>query len=323
MKDRAVPPNSQSPASDAAGAEFQSSLIRAIHEASPDGILVVDDRNMVVSMNHRLLEVWNIPQDWAASNAGTSTGVLGPDERMLSRATERVKDPRAFLDRIQQLYADPSLNDHCEIALKDGRTLERHSTVLWSEAGRYLGRVWFFRDITVRKDLETRLSALACTDPLTGVANRRHFFERAAEELARARRFKRALSLALLDIDHFKLINDSHGHAAGDAVLRELCSGWVQALRTVDVFARIGGEEFVAMMPDTALAGACRAAERFRVFAEEHRTRVGDEDLSCTVSVGVATVHDGDKAVDSCMRRADDALYRAKHKGRNCVERED
>lgn len=322
-RDRRRPPTSPEPAGgEVASSEFQASLIEAIHEASPDGILVVGDRNMVVSMNRRFLELWNIPKDWAVPATRTGSGALASDDRMLSRAVELVKDSTSFLKRIQELYADPHLTDYCEIALKDGRTLERHSTGLWGKDGRYLGRVWFFRDITVRKRLEDRLSDLACMDPLTGVSNRRHFFERAAEELARARRFRRALSLVSLDLDHFKGINDGHGHAAGDAVLTDLCAGWTRKLRKVDVFGRIGGEEFVALLPDTALAGACRAAERFRRFAAEHRTQIGDEDVICTVSAGVSTLHDEDGTIDSCLSRADDALYRAKHNGRNRVERE-
>jgi PAS domain S-box-containing protein len=116
--------------------DFQHSLIRAIHEVSLDGILVVDNQGAPVSHNKRYLDVWRIP---------------GPDQLGSKARLERVKNPDSFLKRVNELYAQPELMDHSEIELKDGRTLERYSAGLRSEAGVYLGRVWFFRDITERK----------------------------------------------------------------------------------------------------------------------------------------------------------------------------
>ena len=129
---------------------FQHSLIRAIHEVSLDGILVVNDEAVVVSHYRRFLDVWQIrPADLPGNRA------LGaPDSTLLSTAVGLVKDPDAFLKRVQELYDDPSANDHCEIELRDGRTLERYSTSLRSESGQPLGRVWFFRDISGRKQAE-------------------------------------------------------------------------------------------------------------------------------------------------------------------------
>lgn len=174
--------------------EFQHSLIAAIREASPDGILVVDDHGVVVSHNQRFFDVLGIVP-------GMSPGDRALSERpLLSRALELVRDPDGFLQRVQALYADPLLEDHCEIEMKDGRTLERHSRALWGAHRQYLGRVWFFRDITARKQAEAALQQLTQRDPLTGVANRRHFFERATEEFARARRYGHSLSFIMLEI---------------------------------------------------------------------------------------------------------------------------
>jgi PAS domain S-box-containing protein len=122
--------------------EFQHSLIRAILDVSLDGILVVNADNLIVAHNRRFLEVWQIPLRDIPENA--------PDSPILSAAVDRVQDPDAFLKRVRELYDDPDANDHCEINLKDGRTLERYSTSLLSQ-GRKPGRVWFFRDITERK----------------------------------------------------------------------------------------------------------------------------------------------------------------------------
>ncbi len=135
--------------------EFKDSIIRAIHEASPEGILVVDSDGQIVSLNQRFLEVWDLPRDVAGVQPGINISV--PDAPVLKSAIARVKNPQAFLARVQELYANPGLDDHCEIELKDGRILERHSTVLWGEDHQYLGRVWFFKDITSRKQEEISL----------------------------------------------------------------------------------------------------------------------------------------------------------------------
>ena len=139
--------------------QFEQSLLRAIHKESPDGILVVDKRDIVVSHNQRLLDIWHI--DLASIGTKDSTAVGRPDVALLCEVVERTKDPESFLKRVKELYRDPNATDHCEIELRDGRTLERHSTALRSEAGGYLGRVWFFRDITERKRYEEKLRQLS------------------------------------------------------------------------------------------------------------------------------------------------------------------
>ncbi|MCG6932702.1 MAG: EAL domain-containing protein [Gallionella sp.] len=132
--------------------ELQNLLARAINEASPEGVLVVDAKGVVVFHNCRFLEVWQIPNDFAQGSAvGVEHGLL------LSAVRERLADPEAFLARVQELYDNPRLDDHCEIRLRDGRTLERNSTVLRSDDGRHLGRVWFYLDITAHKQVEDKL----------------------------------------------------------------------------------------------------------------------------------------------------------------------
>ena len=301
------------------GGEFQDSLIQAIRDASPDGILVVDEHDAVVSMNQRFLEVWRIPGDRV--HGGRARAVVGtPDRPILAMAVERVKDSEPFLRRVKELYADPTLDDHCEIELKDNRTLERHSTVLRGGNGRYLGRVWFFRDITERKRTEQSLKELASRDPLTGVANRRHFFERAGEEHARSRRYERPLSILMLDIDHFKRINDRYGHTRGDEVLKTLCDATRSRLREVDLLARIGGEEFAILLPETNKAGARIVAERLREFVAGLKVKTEGAEIRWTISIGVAVRLPADTAIAECLKRADEALYRAKERGRNRVE---
>ena len=132
--------------------EFQRSLINAIYEVSPNGILVVDARGMIVFHNPRFFEVWQLP---VADMANQAIGMA--DSSVLSAVIAQVKDPQKFLARLKELYANPDLEDDCEIELNNGRTLDRHSTALRGQQGQYLGRVWFFRDITSRKQTENVL----------------------------------------------------------------------------------------------------------------------------------------------------------------------
>jgi PAS domain S-box-containing protein len=133
--------------------QFQHSLIRTIHDVSLDGILVVNGDGRIVSFNKKCFEMWNIPLSEALDRP-FDTGMEALDFPLLSRCTNLVKNPDSFLKRVKELYADPDANDQCEIELKDGRTLERYSTTLRDENGRYLARAWFFRDITERKSAE-------------------------------------------------------------------------------------------------------------------------------------------------------------------------
>ena len=136
--------------------ELQNPLIKAINEASPEGILIVDNKGFIVSHNHRFVEIWQIPSDRLRSyESGTTIGA--DDAPILSTVLERVQNPKTFLARVQELYDNPHLSDHCEIELRDGRTVERHSTALRSDNGSYLGRIWFFRDITEHKQTEKKL----------------------------------------------------------------------------------------------------------------------------------------------------------------------
>ncbi len=307
--------SSTTPGSD----EFQRSLLQAINDASPDGILVVDDRGIIVSHNRQFMEIWGIEEgDVNASKPDVAVG--SPDEPLLASVLQRVKDSSAFLRRVQLLYANPDLDDHCEIELRDGRTLERHSTVLRGENAKYLGRVWYFRDVTGYKRIERELRRLARHDALTGVINRGYFDERAEEEFDRAKRHDEPVAIAEFDIDYFKRINDRHGHAAGDELLKAVCDAVRVMIRKTNLFARIGGEEFAVLLVDSPIDGAANFAERLRELVEHTTVTVQGEVLSCTVSIGVAARHRDDASAEDCLRRADAAMYRAKEKGRNRVE---
>lgn len=167
------------------------------------------------------------------------------------------------------------------------------------------------------KERQDLLEKWATTDPLTGLMNRRHFFELADRELEQTRRSSRQLSFIMLDIDHFKQVNDNYGHLVGDAALILLAELLKKQLRKVDFCGRYGGEEFVLCLPDTHMQGALEVAERIRkdvltlkIDSLENKT------ISMSISLGIAENNE-DKNVEDILKRADKALYAAKHTGRN------
>ena len=171
----------------------------------------------------------------------------------------------------------------------------------------------------LRQNYQRGLS-LALTDELTGLYNRRYVFAHFNELLARSPEGGGEVAVMLFDIDHFKQVNDSYGHPAGDDVLRELADRAVRQVRSVDLIGRLGGEEFVVVMPETSLAGAVTVAERFRAaVAGEPFVVQGGRKLPVTVSIGVTVATTDRETLDSLLKRADEALYAAKHGGRNRV----
>ncbi|HUB96547.1 MAG TPA: PleD family two-component system response regulator [Stellaceae bacterium] len=179
-----------------------------------------------------------------------------------------------------------------------------------------------------RKRLQDRLQenyqkslSLALTDSLTGLYNRRYFTVHLDGLLARMREGARGPALLMIDIDWFKRVNDAHGHAAGDEVLREVTARITRHVRAFDLLARYGGEEFVVVLPDTDRRVAEAVAERLRVVVAEQPIRVSQPptDLSISVSIGLAITEDANETSASLLRRADEALYAAKGRGRNRV----
>ncbi len=157
-------------------------------------------------------------------------------------------------------------------------------------------------------------------DGLTQIHNKRFFHETLDREVSRASRYGRPMSLVLFDIDHFKRVNDTHGHLAGDALLRQLATKVRDQIRREDVFARVGGEEFAVLLPEIELAGGVQFAEKVRRLSEISTFRFEDVVLSVTLSLGVARLAKEIKSGEELYRVADEALYAAKQNGRNRVE---
>lgn len=167
--------------------------------------------------------------------------------------------------------------------------------------------------------LNLNLEQLAMTDELTQLANRRAFFNRADEELRRSSRYKHPLSFMMIDIDHFKNINDTYGHDAGDEALSSVAKMLTNNIRDIDFLARFGGEEFVVMMPETNLTSAVELAERLRLSVESTPCLIKEIETRFTVSIGVASMHEDIQDINLLIKDADTAMYKAKEQGRNRV----
>ena len=175
------------------------------------------------------------------------------------------------------------------------------------------------RDVSDRREATEALRRAVGCDHLTGLANRRALFDACELELQRWRRAPRPLSVVLIDADHFKRINDEFGHAAGDAVLRHLAAGMSATFRALDVVARLGGEEFVVLLPGCDEASAMAVAQRLCDSIAAQAVTVDGGQVRCTISIGVATMDDAIDSVDALIERADRAMYAAKTAGRNRV----
>ncbi len=182
--------------------------------------------------------------------------------------------------------------------------------------------IWsgFMQDITARKHLELKLVELSQTDDLTGLTNRRHFLAQAEATLALSQRYQHGFSVLMLDVDHFKRINDQFGHAAGDTVLQKFAQVMGAVVRKTDLTARLGGEEFAIILPESTMNDALILAERIRTNIAAERFSYASEVFDVTVSIGLACYQPDDVAFERMLARADKALYRAKALGRNRIE---
>jgi len=222
-------------------------------------------------------------------------------------------------ERIQQMVTSHELSPPIELKIHtaDGRSLDLEvgSSVTTFADGPAIQSVGI--DITEGKRMRAELERLATVDMLTGAFNRHSFFTQGEAEIRRARRHGRELAAIMFDIDYFKQVNDTHGHAVGDAVLTALGRACRAALRSEDLLGRIGGEEFAVLLPEIDGVAALAAAERLRDRIGAMRVPAGSQSVHITISVGLAALETEDLGLDDLLRRADDALYGAKRGGRD------
>jgi diguanylate cyclase (GGDEF)-like protein/PAS domain S-box-containing protein len=287
----------------------------------PLGVMVFDRELRVLFWNACLEEWTGVRRD----------EVLGRDVR---ERLPRLWEPR-YAGRLRDLFAhgapavfSSQLHPHFLPApLRSGRLRVQHTTAVAvpADEGGFHALV-AVQDVTGLTDAMTALRQArdearrrASTDGLTGIANREHFLETATREIALARRHGRQLSLLALDVDRFKAVNDTHGHAAGDAALVSLVRTCEAALREGDVVGRLGGDEFAVLMPETSSAVAGHVAARLHRALADAGLEWRGQRLPLEVSVGVASLGPDGDTVDALLGRADRSLYEAKRQGRNRV----
>ncbi len=269
---------------------------------------------------------------------GKATFVNPAAARMLGYEADELVG-KAMHDLVHHSYPDGTRypQEKCPMyaALSDGNTHVVTNEVLWRKDKssfpveytstpvrkdeEVIGSVVVFKDITERKRAEEELQKLAVTDPLTNLPNRRHYLQIAEKETAWSLRYKHPLSVIVMDLDHFKAVNDAHGHAKGDEVLVEIARVCLNAVRGSDVFARFGGEEFAALLPMTTLSQSEALGHRLRHLVAESVVKSDEGNIRVTASFGVAQFIDEDAEIEQTLARADKALYQAKEAGRNAV----
>ena len=248
------------------------------------------------------------------------------DDEVIGQSTRLLHGPKTDPQTVAAVRAAMETQRPIRVELlnysRDGEEfwIDTHIVPLRDAHGRVTHFATIGRDLTATKRLQLELRLMASTDPLTGLLNRRRFLEQAESDFQRSQRYQHELAVVMLDIDHFKAINDSHGHFAGDQVLVAMSRATENLLRNTDNLGRWGGEEFVILMPETPLAGAAILAERLRVELARLAVDTTGGALRFTVSAGVAARGGCDAGITDILQRADSALYAAKHDGRNRIQ---
>jgi diguanylate cyclase (GGDEF)-like protein/PAS domain S-box-containing protein len=290
-------------------AEVAALEMDQIFNATSDGICVID-KDFRISKFNRILRT--LMADLGITiDKGLCHGIL---------AHELCGTERCLLERILKEDQD-RIEEEIEIPSPDGRrrTLLVTAQPMMDLTADTVGVVESYKDITDRKEIERELRRLAVTDPLTGAFNRRQFMRRAREEIDRSRRYHTGLTLLMMDIDHFKAVNDTFGHDAGDQVLKGLVAESMKQLRTSDIFCRLGGEEFAAILTHTVPDQGRLAAERLRQALQALAVETAAGTVRFSVSIGVAAMLQDGLSLEEIMKKADNALYDAKQQGRNRV----
>ena len=288
----------------------------------PDATWVVDQQGQIMAWNRAMESLTGISSAEMIGRGNYKHSEPFFDQRK-PMLIDMVLKPDPLLESDYILFRHEGAKLYGESYVEDldgsGRYLAGTAGPLKNAGGEVVGAIQSIRDITHRKEMEAELTRLATTDSLTGVNNRHHFLELAREELLRAKRYNRSLALLMLDLDHFKNVNDSYGHHTGDKVLQEFSQACLAAIRETDCFGRLGGEEFAVLLVETSVQDARRVAERIRSRVEEMTILAGGQTIKTTVSVGLTTLEPADVYFKEIMQRADQALYAAKNAGRNQV----
>lgn len=291
-------------------------ICTGIVEHAEEGIVVIDRSQTIVLYNEGARRVFGYTEEEAL---GQGLDMLLPEKFHLQHGV-----------MVEEFGASQTISKHMSSRSrqiygkrKDGTEFVASVQIMKLGAnekggsGKYYAAI--IRDISENKKTEEELLRLAATDPLTGAFNRREFTAIADREALRSSRYHHSLSILILDLDHFKKLNDTYGHAAGDKALQRFTTLCCNALRNVDIFGRWGGEEFVALLPETDIEGAAIIAERLRKIVADNVLNYNEYKIQFTVSIGIAQYKDAETSIDVPLSRADSAVYDAKKAGRNRI----
>jgi len=288
--------------------------LRTILDTQPECVMVTDAAGTMLQINQAGLALIEREEETQAVGRNIREYLLPTYEK-------------SFTSFIDSVLAGGICTLDYEIRGHNGRQhwVSSRAAPMRDSAGAPMGMVVVTREISEQKRMQTELEHQAKTDTLTGLANRRHFLQQAEGEISRAIRYGGSLSLLMIDIDRFKNINDDHGHQIGDRVLQKTGKLFVETLRGIDCVARIGGEEFAVLLPQTDETRALEVAERLRARISELAVTTGEgpagssSALRFSISVGVTTFDGNATSIDTLLDQADKALYTAKRGGRNRV----
>ena len=278
---------------------------RSIFEESKDAIISTDKDGKLLMVNPAGMELLGLDGPELGSNNFRDFYV---DPAMARRFSATILDQGYIRDLGVQLFGKGGKIIDCFIT----------ATTKLSDDGALIGYEGIVRDVTPYKKMEEELRRLATIDFLTSVNNRRYFLDLAQKEMNRSKRYGHHFSLVMLDIDHFKKVNDTFGHSVGDQVLIEFCNVCLKVLREHDIIGRLGGEEFAVVLVESDTETALAVAERIRKAVASHKVTIGNQGIRFTVSLGVTSMW-SDCDLNSMLESADNAMYQAKENGRNQV----
>ncbi len=288
-------------------------------------------------LKYDFLEIRTLARETIFENNFAGMVVLGPGKRIIdyNKAAEKFFEAinislnnypiEHILDRepkLLEIFESESSRDFSLVIDGEEKYFEIDVVPLGDPYNENTRMLKSIRDVTEERKVQEKLKFLATIDSLSGLYNRAEFMNLAKREFVWAKRNNEELSLLIMDLDNFKIINDTFGHAAGDEVIREIGSIIMTSFRKTDIAGRIGGEEFAVVLKNASLEEAKRVAEKFRETVANRKVNYGEQEISFTVSIGMAAIRGniGDiDDVEDVLKKADDALYKAKAKGRNCV----
>jgi diguanylate cyclase (GGDEF)-like protein len=316
-------------------------ILSVFHELSIDyTALIMPISLLIISygiLKHDFLEIRSLARETIFENNFAGMVILGPGQRIVdyNKAAENFFNKLGVslgnypIEHI--LQREPELLDIFRSKVSRDYSLEIDGEERFFEINTVpLGDSYYgntrmlksIRDVTEEKRIQDKLKIMATTDSLSGLCNRTEFMNLAQKEFVWANRQKEGLAFLMMDLDHFKSINDTFGHAAGDEVIREIGKTMKTYFRKSDIVGRIGGEEFAVVLKNASLKEAMEVAENFRETVANKKVAYGDQEITFTISIGVAAISEDTAEISNIndiFKRADDALYKAKAMGRNCV----